>query len=103
MQTLLVHTRRPLRLLRSSGRGPRAGFLLTIGGAVVTALLAPIFWLMLLLWLYLQPMWIAELFPGPIYYAASVSLVAGNFLLVFLSLVRGRRAAGTTTLRRTRC
>ena len=31
-------------------------------------------------------MWIAELFPGPIYYAASISLVAGNFLLVFLSL-----------------
>ena len=52
----------------------------------MTALLAPIFWMMLILWLYLQPVWIAELFPGPIYYAASVSLVAGNFLLVFLSL-----------------
>jgi cellulose synthase/poly-beta-1,6-N-acetylglucosamine synthase-like glycosyltransferase len=86
MQTLLVHTRRPLRLFRQLGPRATAGFLLTIGGAVVTALLAPIFWLMLALWLYLQPMWIAELFPGPIYYAASVSLVAGNFLLVFLSL-----------------
>ena len=86
MQTLLVHTRRPLRLLRQLGPRATAGFLLTIGGAVVTALLAPIFWMMLILWLYLQPVWIAELFPGPIYYAASVSLVAGNFLLVFLSL-----------------
>jgi cellulose synthase/poly-beta-1,6-N-acetylglucosamine synthase-like glycosyltransferase len=86
MQTLLVHTRRPLRLLRQLGPRATCGFLLTIGGAVVTALLAPIFWLMLVLWLYLQPIWIAELFPGPIYYAASVSLVAGNFLLVFLSL-----------------
>ena len=86
MQTLLVHTRRPLRLLRQLGPKATAGFLLTIGGAVVTALLAPIFWIMLILWLYLQPVWIAELFPGPIYYAASVSLVAGNFLLIFLSL-----------------
>ena len=86
MQTLLVHTRRPLRLLRELGPRATAGFLLTIGGAVVTALLAPIFWMMLIAWLYLQPVWIAELFPGPIYYAASVSLVAGNFLLIFLSL-----------------
>ena len=39
-----------------------------------------------LLWAFFQPEWIAALFPGPIYYAASVSLVAGNFALVFLSL-----------------
>jgi glycosyltransferase XagB len=38
------------------------------------------------LWVWIQPDWIASLFPGPIYYAASVSLVLGNFLLVFLSL-----------------
>jgi cellulose synthase/poly-beta-1,6-N-acetylglucosamine synthase-like glycosyltransferase len=86
MQTLLVHTRRPLRLVRELGARATAGFLLTIGGAVVTALLAPIFWAMLLVWLYVQPEWIAALFPGPVYYAASVSLVAGNFLLIFLSL-----------------
>jgi cellulose synthase/poly-beta-1,6-N-acetylglucosamine synthase-like glycosyltransferase/peptidoglycan hydrolase-like protein with peptidoglycan-binding domain len=86
MQTLLVHTRQPIRLLRDLGAKATAAFLLTIGGAVATALLAPIFWLLLILWLYLQPAWIADLFPGPIYYAASVSLVAGNFLLVFLSL-----------------
>jgi glycosyltransferase XagB len=86
MQTLLVHTRRPLRLLRQLGPRATIGFLLTIGGAVVTALLAPIFWGMLLVWLYLQPAWIADLFPGPIYYAASICLVAGNFLLIFLSL-----------------
>jgi cellulose synthase/poly-beta-1,6-N-acetylglucosamine synthase-like glycosyltransferase len=86
MQTVLVHTRRPLRLVRQLGPRATVGFLLTIGGAVVTALLAPIFWLMLLGWLYVQPEWIADLFPGPIYYAASISLVAGNFLLIFLSL-----------------
>jgi cellulose synthase/poly-beta-1,6-N-acetylglucosamine synthase-like glycosyltransferase len=86
MQTLLVHTRRPRKLLRELGPKATAGFLLTIGGAVGTALLAPIFWLLLLLWVFVQPDWIAALFPGPVYYAASLSLVLGNFLLVFLSV-----------------
>ena len=86
MQTVLVHTRRPWRLLRELGVKATTVFLLTIGGAFVTALLAPVFWLLLLLWAFFQPDWIAALFPGPVYYAASVSLVAGNFALVFLSL-----------------
>jgi cellulose synthase/poly-beta-1,6-N-acetylglucosamine synthase-like glycosyltransferase len=87
MQTLLVHTRRPGTLWRELGGRATTAFLLTVGGAVVTALLAPIFWLLLALWVLFQPDWIAVLFPGPIYYAASVSLVLGNFALVFLSLV----------------
>lgn len=86
MQTLLVHTRRPGTLLRELGPKATCAFLLTIGGAVVTALLAPIFWLLLLLWTYAQPEWIAAVFPGAIYYAASLSLVLGNFLLILLSL-----------------
>jgi cellulose synthase/poly-beta-1,6-N-acetylglucosamine synthase-like glycosyltransferase len=86
MQTTLVHTRRPLKLVRELGPKATTAFLLTLGGAVVTALLAPIFWLLLAMWVWLQPDWIATLFPGPIYYAASLSLVLGNFLLVFLSL-----------------
>jgi glycosyltransferase XagB len=86
MQTFLVHTRHPVTLLRELAPKATAAFLLTIGGAVVTALLAPIFWLLLALWVYAQPDWIAALFPGPLYYAASLSLVLGNFLLVFLSL-----------------
>jgi cellulose synthase/poly-beta-1,6-N-acetylglucosamine synthase-like glycosyltransferase/peptidoglycan hydrolase-like protein with peptidoglycan-binding domain len=86
MQTLLVHTRHPALLLRELGPKATSAFLLTIGGAVVTALLAPIFWLLLFLWIYAQPDWIAAVFPGPTYYPASLSLVLGNFLLVLLSL-----------------
>jgi glycosyltransferase XagB len=86
MQTVLVHTRRPLALLRELGPKATGAFLLTLGGAFLTALLAPIFWVLLALWVFLQPDWVAALFPGPVYYAASVSLVVGNFLLVFLSL-----------------
>jgi hypothetical protein len=53
---------------------------------VITALLAPFFWLLLAFWIFAQPDWVAALFPGPMYYAASLSLVLGNFLLIFLSL-----------------
>jgi cellulose synthase/poly-beta-1,6-N-acetylglucosamine synthase-like glycosyltransferase len=86
MQTMLVHTRRPSALLRELGPKGTAVSLLTVGGGVVTALLAPIFWLMLALWIFDQPEWIATLFPGPIFYVASLSLVLGNFLLILLSL-----------------
>jgi glycosyltransferase XagB len=86
MQTMLVHTRRPRTLVRELGTKATAASLLTVGGGVVSALLAPIFWLLLALWIYSQPDWIAMLFPGPIFYVASLSLVAGNFLLVLLSL-----------------
>jgi cellulose synthase/poly-beta-1,6-N-acetylglucosamine synthase-like glycosyltransferase len=86
MQTVLVHTRRPQTLLRELGPKATAAFLLTLGGAVAVALLAPIFWLLLALWIFVQPDWVAALFPVPVYYAASLSLVLGNFLLVFLGL-----------------
>ena len=87
MQTVLVHTRHPWRLLRELGaQGHDRSSCSRSAAPFVTALLAPLFWLLLVLWVFLQPDWIAALFPGPVYYAASVSLVAGNFALVFLSL-----------------
>jgi glycosyltransferase XagB len=91
MQTLLVHTRRPRALLCEVGVKATAAFLLTVGGAVVTALLAPLFWLLLVLWISFQPEWIQALFPQVIYYPALLSLVAGNFALVFLSLAAAVR------------
>jgi hypothetical protein len=91
MQTLLVHTRQPWTLLRELGPKATVVFLLTIGGAFLTALLAPIFWLLLVIWVFVQPDWIAALFPGPVFYFASVSMVLGNFALVFLSLAAAVR------------
>lgn len=91
MQTLLVHTRRPRALVRDIGVKAAAAFLLTVGGAVVTALLAPLFWVLLVLWTCFQPPWIQAMFPQVIYYPALLSLVVGNFALVFLSLVAAVR------------
>ena len=44
MQTLLVHTRRPARLVRQVGLIDALGFLLLIGGTPLTFLLAPLLW-----------------------------------------------------------
>src|SRR6202035_2437238 len=51
MQTLLVHTRRPLRLIRTVGLLGSLGFVFFIGGTVLTGLLNPVFWLFYAIWL----------------------------------------------------
>ena len=48
MQTLLVHTRRPLHLIRSAGPLGFLGFVFFIGGTVLSGLLNPIFWVLYL-------------------------------------------------------
>jgi len=50
LQTHLVHTRRPLRTLRSLGLRGTGSFLLTVGGLCATLLLNPVCWLLLPLW-----------------------------------------------------
>ena len=45
MQTLLVHTRRPLHFVRSAGPLGFLGFIFFIGGTVLAGLLNPLFWL----------------------------------------------------------
>ena len=44
MQTLLVHTRRPLHFIRTSGVLGFLGFVFFIGGTVLAGLLNPVFW-----------------------------------------------------------
>ena len=44
MQTLLVHTRRPLHFIRSAGPLGFLGFVFFIGGTVLAGLLNPLFW-----------------------------------------------------------
>ena len=51
MQTFLVHTRRPLHLLRTIGPLGFLGFVFFIGGTVLAGLLNPLFWLLYAVWL----------------------------------------------------
>ena len=51
MQTLLVHTRRPLHLIRKAGLLGFLGFVFFIGGTVLAGLLNPVFWVVYAIWL----------------------------------------------------
>ena len=51
MQTLLVHTRRPLQLVRTTGLLGFLGFVFFIGGTALSGLLNPVFWGLYVVWL----------------------------------------------------
>ena len=86
MQTFLVHTRHPLALVRDIGVKDTLSFMATFGGLIGTVLILPVFWALLALWIFAQPGWIPNLFPGPFYYMALATLFLGNFFFVFLGL-----------------
>ena len=50
LQTVLVHTRAPRRLLNELGLRQTIGFLLFVGGTPLLAMLNPVFWGLTLLW-----------------------------------------------------
>jgi len=91
LQTVIVHTRHPTVLYRDLGPGKFASFLAVFVGGPFVALVSPIFWVMLALWVIAQPSWIAALFSGWIYYASMTSFVLGTFALVFAALLAAVR------------
>ncbi|WP_064972350.1 glycosyltransferase [Modestobacter caceresii] len=95
MQTVLVHTRHPWRLLRSVGPRQTAGFALLIGGTPLMFLAAP--------WLYamlaVELLWPGALTPALPEWLVQVSLanlLFGNGVIIYLSLLAGfkRRTYG---------
>jgi cellulose synthase/poly-beta-1,6-N-acetylglucosamine synthase-like glycosyltransferase len=89
-QTWLVHMRHPIQLLREVGLAGFIGFNLFVGGTPLLSLLNPVFWAMAAIWFIASPPFIAALFPSWLYYAATVSLVAGNATFFYTSLVSAR-------------
>ncbi|MGW0036246.1 glycosyltransferase [Gordonia sp. NPDC003376] len=87
MQTWLVHMRRPLALWRILGPVAWVRFTLLIAGTPLIAAMNMVFWLVLLVWIAGQPPVVAELFPGPIYYLAGLSLVFGNGAALYMNLM----------------
>jgi cellulose synthase/poly-beta-1,6-N-acetylglucosamine synthase-like glycosyltransferase len=86
LQTWLVHTRHPVRLWKDLGWRGWLAFHLVIGGTPFIALINPVFWTLLVLWIAGKPAFVAALFPGPIYYPAMFCLAIGNFLVVYTNL-----------------
>ncbi len=107
VQTYLVHTRHPIALTRRLGLANSLHFHLLIGGSVISQLLAPIFWLLVVFWLTLKPATLAlaailpvyrealigqlprlqqaisEFFPGHIFVIAAMCLFIGNFAFIY--------------------
>jgi cellulose synthase/poly-beta-1,6-N-acetylglucosamine synthase-like glycosyltransferase len=94
MQTFLVHTRRPLHLLRTTGPLGFFGFVFFIGGTVLSALFNPIFWMLYLGWLVTLATGFDVVFPELLLFLSLFNLLAGNGAFIYLSMLapirRGR-------------
>ena len=84
-QTYLVHMRHPIRLMREIGFSAWWSFQFIVGGTIIFVL-NPIFWILTTIWLFTQSGLIEDLFPGFVYYAASLQLFVGNFVFTYLSV-----------------
>ena len=87
MQTFLVHTRRPVHLARTVGLPGLIGFVFFIGGTFLSGLLNPIFWGIFVLWMIFGAQLIEPYFPPAILYMSLINLLAGNALLIYLTMV----------------
>jgi cellulose synthase/poly-beta-1,6-N-acetylglucosamine synthase-like glycosyltransferase len=87
MQTFLVHTRRPLHLLRTIGPLGFLGFVFFIGGTVISGLLNPVFWTLYLIWLVAATNGFDPLFPQFLLFLSLFNLLAGNGAFIFLHML----------------
>lgn len=86
MMTLLVHTRRPIHLVRSTGLGGALGFAFFVGGTVLSALLNPFYWAMMLIW-WSGVTGFDDLFPPFLRYLSLFNLLAGNGAFIYLTML----------------
>jgi cellulose synthase/poly-beta-1,6-N-acetylglucosamine synthase-like glycosyltransferase len=87
LQTWLVHMRHPRRLIKDIGFAAFVRFNLFVGGTPVLAMLNPISWALIILWFVLQPHFILEIMPAPVYYSGLFGWLFGNFILYYLNLM----------------
>jgi len=89
MQTTLVHTRNPWRLVRRVGLWKATGFLLLVGGTPLTALSAPWMWTMFVWWVITQTRALDPFFPPPVLYISLFNLLFGNATAIYLNMLAG--------------
>ncbi len=87
MQTVLVHTRHPVALVRRVGWRNAFGFALLIGGTPLTFLLAPPLWAMYVVWLLTRTHAFDFLFPPLTLYVSLFNLLIGNGLMIYLNML----------------
>ena len=87
MQTTLVNLRSPVQLVRQIGWWKTAGFLLLVGGNPLGALAAPILWTIYVVWLLTYTHAFEPIFPTSALYLGLFNLLAGNALIIYLSML----------------
>jgi hypothetical protein len=87
MQTLLVHTRRPIHLMRTAGFRSFFGFVFFVGGTVLAGLLNPVFWAFYLIWLGLSAASFDPIFPQSLLFLCLFNLLAGNGAFTYLIML----------------
>ncbi len=94
MQTALVHTRSPRRLVRQVGWRDTFGFLLLIAGTPITFLLAPVMWVGTAAWYAFGEPHLPLVDSGVFWSIALINLIAGNVIMIFLNLLGAVRCQG---------
>jgi hypothetical protein len=83
MQTYLIHMRSPRKLLKDLGIVNFLSFQIIVGATPLMRLVNPIFWASTVAYAIGGQSWIENLYPRPILYFGVVSMVFGNFILVY--------------------
>jgi len=87
MQTALVHSRRPLMLLKKVGAKKFFGFFLLIAGTPLTFLIAPWLWVLFTYWLLTRTHALEPFFPAWVLYLSIFNLLWGNAIVVYLNML----------------
>lgn len=82
IQTFLVHTRRPVQLMRRVGPLGTIGFISFIGGTMLSGLINPVFWAISIIWLVTRQFGFEALIPPALVWISLSSLIIGNGLLI---------------------
>ncbi|MGB0385753.1 MAG: glycosyltransferase [Ardenticatenaceae bacterium] len=98
MQTVLVHSRDPIGLIRWAGWRDALSFISLIGGTPLTFLAAPVLWFFFLVWTFTYTQAYNQIFPPIILYISLFNLLVGNGLMIYLNMlaVFKRRYYGLT-------
>ncbi|KAF5076713.1 Glycosyltransferase like family 2 [anaerobic digester metagenome] len=87
MQTWLVHMRYPLKLLKELGLKGFVGYQAMVLGTPLLPLINPVFWFLMIMWIFTKAGWIQNLFPGAFYYSAVILFLVGNFMFTYTNII----------------
>ncbi|GAA3624283.1 glycosyltransferase [Kineosporia mesophila] len=87
LQTTLVHTRRPVRLVREAGAVQALAFALLVGGTPLSFLLSPPLYALFITSLLVPIESLNALFPSPILQISLGNLLLGNSMMIYVTMM----------------